>query len=72
MPATRTVEVSGHIIDSLILAKVLDVIVDSGADYTLLDIHVGRRIRTRALGVCRVWRSNDGKEGADADRHARR
>ncbi|MDQ1446587.1 MAG: bifunctional enzyme conserved region, partial [Acidimicrobiaceae bacterium] len=30
---SEIVEVEGHIIDSLILAKVLDVIVDAGADY---------------------------------------
>jgi len=36
------VEVEGHIIDSLILAKILDVIVESGADYQMLDFRVGR------------------------------
>ena len=40
--ATTTVEVRGHIIDSLILAKVLDVILSSGADYRLIDIEVGK------------------------------
>lgn len=43
MSATATVEISGHIIDSLILAKVLDIVVDAGADYRLLDIDIGRR-----------------------------
>jgi lysine-ketoglutarate reductase/saccharopine dehydrogenase-like protein (TIGR00300 family) len=41
MPS-EVVEVEGHIIDSLILAKILDVILDSGADYRLLDVHIGR------------------------------
>lgn len=36
------VQVEGHIIDSLILAKILDVIVESGAEYRLFDIEVGR------------------------------
>ncbi len=40
--ATEVVEVEGHIIDSLILAKILDVILDSGADYRLLDFEIGR------------------------------
>jgi lysine-ketoglutarate reductase/saccharopine dehydrogenase-like protein (TIGR00300 family) len=40
--ATAVVQVEGHIIDSLILPKILDVIIDSGADYRLLDIDIGR------------------------------
>jgi len=40
--ASEVVEVEGHIIDSLILAKILDVILDSGADYRLLDFDIGR------------------------------
>ena len=39
---TEVVELEGHIIDSLTLAKVLDVIVGSGADYRMLDVDVGR------------------------------
>ncbi|MDQ4071244.1 MAG: TIGR00300 family protein [Actinomycetota bacterium] len=42
MTASEVVEVEGHIIDSLILAKVLDVIVDTGADYRMLDVEIGR------------------------------
>ena len=33
--ATETVELAGHIVDSLILPKVLDLIVDAGVDYRL-------------------------------------
>jgi len=40
--AGEIVEVEGHIIDSLILAKVLDVILDAGADYRMLDVEIGR------------------------------
>jgi lysine-ketoglutarate reductase/saccharopine dehydrogenase-like protein (TIGR00300 family) len=40
--ATAVVAVEGHIIDSLILAKILDVIVDSGADYRLVEFEVGK------------------------------
>ena len=42
--ASEVLEVHGHIIDSLILAKVLDVIVDAGADYRMLDIEVGKTV----------------------------
>src|SRR5687768_4200030 len=42
MTATAVVEIEGHIIDSLILPKILDVIVDMGADYQIVDIDVGR------------------------------
>ncbi len=42
MSASEVVEVEGHIIDSLILAKVLDVIVDAGADYRMFDVEIGR------------------------------
>ena len=40
--ASEVVEVEGHIIDSLILAKVMDVILAAGADYRVLDVHIGR------------------------------
>ncbi|HWC10927.1 MAG TPA: TIGR00300 family protein [Acidimicrobiales bacterium] len=38
----ETVEVEGHIIDSLVLAKVLDVILDAGADYRMVEVEIGR------------------------------
>ncbi len=41
MGATETVEVRGHIVDSLILAKILDLIVDAGAEYRVLDLDLG-------------------------------
>lgn len=40
---TEVVELAGHIIDSLLLAKVLDEIVESGADYRILEVDIGRR-----------------------------
>jgi lysine-ketoglutarate reductase/saccharopine dehydrogenase-like protein (TIGR00300 family) len=40
--ASDVVEVEGHIIDSLILAKVLDVILDAGADYRMVGVEIGR------------------------------
>jgi len=41
MPS-ELVEVEGHIIDSLILAKVLDVVLEAGADYRLVDVEIGK------------------------------
>jgi len=40
--ATETIEVHGHIVDSLILAKVLDAILEAGADYELVDVSIGK------------------------------
>ena len=39
---TETVEVSGHIVDSLILPKILDAILEAGADYELIDVRIGK------------------------------
>src|SRR5438067_13447162 len=36
------IELSGHIIDSLTLAKVLDVILEAGADYRMVDVEIGK------------------------------
>src|SRR2546423_11093442 len=41
MPS-EVIELSGHIIDSLTLAKVLDVILDAGADYRMVDVEIGK------------------------------
>ena len=42
MPASEVVDLEGHIIDSLTLAKVMDVILAAGAEYELLDVTIGR------------------------------
>jgi lysine-ketoglutarate reductase/saccharopine dehydrogenase-like protein (TIGR00300 family) len=39
---SEVVEVEGHIIDSLILAKILDLILAAGCDYRDLDVDIGR------------------------------
>jgi lysine-ketoglutarate reductase/saccharopine dehydrogenase-like protein (TIGR00300 family) len=41
--ARTVVQLSGHIIDSLILPKVLDLIISLGAEFQILDIQVGHR-----------------------------
>ena len=40
--ATEVVEIEGHIIDSLILAKVMDVILAAGGDYRVVHVEIGR------------------------------
>ena len=40
--AIETIEVEGHIIDSLLLPKILDAILAAGADYQILDVVIGR------------------------------
>ncbi|HEX6569820.1 MAG TPA: TIGR00300 family protein [Acidimicrobiales bacterium] len=39
---TETIEVSGHIVDSLLLAKILDTILDMGCDYEIVDVAIGK------------------------------
>lgn len=39
---TETIEVSGHIVDSLLLAKILDSIVDAGCDYEVVHFRMGK------------------------------
>jgi lysine-ketoglutarate reductase/saccharopine dehydrogenase-like protein (TIGR00300 family) len=41
MPA-ELVELRGHIIDSLLLAKVLDKVLEAGADYRIAEVDIGR------------------------------
>lgn len=41
--ARSTVEISGHIIDSLILPKILDLIINFGAEFEILEVQIGHR-----------------------------
>ena len=41
MPSEQ-VELAGHIVDSLILAKVLDLILEAGADYRMVEVDIGK------------------------------
>src|SRR5436190_23028653 len=40
--ATETIELDGHIVDSLLLAKVLDLILEAGADYRIDQFELGK------------------------------
>ena len=46
--ARSVVQLSGHIVDSLILPKVLDLIVNLGAEFEILDIQIGQRRADRS------------------------
>lgn len=52
--AETVVQISGHIIDSLILPKVLDLIVSLGAEFEILDIQVGHRRSDRSHARIRI------------------
>jgi hypothetical protein len=52
--ARRVVQITGHIIDSLILPKVLDLIDHLGAEFEILEIQVGRRRDDRSSARIQV------------------
>lgn len=52
--AQTVVQISGHIIDSLILPKVLDLIVSLGAEFEILDIQIGHRRSDRSHARIKV------------------
>jgi len=52
--ASETIEVEGHIIDSLILAKILDTILAAGGDYRILDVVIGRTNTDPSRAVLQV------------------
>ena len=54
MPS-ETIEVAGHIVDSLILPKILDLLVEAGADYELEEVVIGRtNLDTSRARICVV------------------
>ena len=67
-PSTETVALEGHIVDSLTLAKVLDLILESGAEYEIVEFDMGRttsdpsraRIRLTAAATTRWTRCSSG------------
>ncbi len=61
-PARATLELEGHIIDSLLLAKVLDQILDGGADYDIVDVLIGRARHDHSRAILAVTHP----EGAEA------
>ena len=52
--ARSVVEISGHIIDSLILPKILDLIINFGAEFEILEVRVGKRRADRSFARVQI------------------
>jgi lysine-ketoglutarate reductase/saccharopine dehydrogenase-like protein (TIGR00300 family) len=52
--ARSVVEISGHIIDSLVLPKVLDLVVNLGAEFEIIDIKIGHRRADRSYARIQI------------------
>lgn len=52
---TETVEIRGHIIDSLILPKILDEVVEAGADFEVLEFQIGKGHQDPSFARIQVW-----------------
>ncbi|MFN2421757.1 MAG: TIGR00300 family protein [Gemmatimonadota bacterium] len=58
---TEVVTLEGHIIDSLILPKVLDEIVELGANYEIVDLRIGRSHQDESFAKIRVTAASEGE-----------
>ena len=67
VPAVETFEVEGHIVDSLILAKVLDLILDAAADYRLLEVDIGKTSTDTSRAVIEITAVDDATIGRLAE-----
>ena len=63
----REVKLSGHIIDSLTLPKTLDLIMDMGGDFEILDVHVGKHKKDISHAKIRVIGNNESHLGEILD-----
>ncbi|MDH3755105.1 MAG: TIGR00300 family protein [Acidimicrobiia bacterium] len=55
----ETVVLEGHIVDSLILPKVLDLILEAGAEYEVVELDMGRTTLDPSLAHIRVFTADD-------------
>lgn len=58
--ASETVVLEGHIVDSLILARVLDLILDAGADYEVIQFDMGRTTLDPSRAVIDLMTADEG------------
>ncbi|MGH9116795.1 MAG: TIGR00300 family protein [Acidimicrobiales bacterium] len=65
--ATETVVLDGHIVDSLILPKVLDLILEAGADYRIDDVVIGKTNLDTSRAVIEVTHPDDDTLGSLLD-----
>jgi lysine-ketoglutarate reductase/saccharopine dehydrogenase-like protein (TIGR00300 family) len=59
VPAVETFEVHGHIVDTPILARILDLVLESGADYRLVDVDVGKTSTDPSRALIEVTAADD-------------
>lgn len=64
---TREVKLTGHIIDSLTLPKALDLIMDMGGDFEILEFEVGKRKKDTSLARIQVKTDNESRLGEILD-----
>lgn len=62
--ASARIVLEGHIIDSLLLAKVLDLVLGSGGDYELLDVAIGKTSRDPSRAEIEIHASSEGELAA--------
>ena len=64
---TREVNLSGHIIDSLTLPKTLDLIMDMGGDFEILDVNIGKQKKDVSHAKIRVIGNDESHLGEILD-----
>lgn len=64
---TREVVLSGHIIDSLILPKAMDLIMDMGGDFKILEFQVGKRKKDTSYTRILIKGENESQLGEILD-----
>jgi lysine-ketoglutarate reductase/saccharopine dehydrogenase-like protein (TIGR00300 family) len=67
MSQVETFQVEGHIVDSLILAKVLDLILEAGADYRLVEVDIGKTSTDSSRAVIEITATDEAAIGRLAE-----
>ena len=55
---SREIEVRGHLIDSLILTKIFDVVMDLGGEFEVLEIQIGKKKKDESYAKLRIQGKN--------------
>jgi len=55
---SHEIEVRGHLIDSLILTKIFDVVMDLGGEFEVLEIKIGKRKKDESYAKLRIQGKN--------------
>ena len=54
----REIEVRGHLIDSLILTKIFDVVMDLGGEFEVKEIKIGKKKKDESYAKLRIYGKN--------------